>query len=241
MPIRDLFSHAWQHSSAQRRLAAVRSITDQRLLEKIARRGSHADVRITAALRLTNEDALIRVIERTPDGEVRAAALGRLSNDARAGLVSMTRLDAEVRRAAYEAITLPSTRTRVMDHLVALVFRSPTPATLERLWAIGWLPRNDDERALAAMAAGDWTWLLEVGRRSPRSVRRLIAWDDSLRDHVADACMGLLTANPPAAVEDGARFLELTVRQYEDDRWRGAVFQRERRGAQWTEALAQEA
>ncbi len=239
MPIRDLFGHAWQHSSAQKRLAAVRSITDQRLLEKIARRGSHADARITAALRLTDEGALVRVIERAPDGEVRAAALGRLSNDARAGLVSMTRLSADVRRAAYEAITLPATRTRVMDHLLALVFRSPSPRTLERLWAIGWLPRNDDDRALAAMAAGDWTWLLEVGRRSPQSVRRLIAWEDSLRDHVADACVQLLESDPPPAVEDGARYLELVVRQYEDDRWRGSVFRRERRPARWSEALAQ--
>jgi len=240
MGIRDFLGHAWQHSSAQRRLAAVRSITDQRLLEKIARRGSHADVRITAALRLTDQDALVRVIERAVDEEVRSAALGRLPNEGRAGLVTTARLPAEIRRAAYEAITLPSVRAQVMDRLLALVFRSPTPATLERLWAIGWMPCNDDERALIAMAAADWTWLLEVGRRSPQSVRRLIAWEDSLRDHVAGACMELLSRDPPPAEEDAARLLSRAARAYEEERWRGAIFQRERR-PQWREPVAQEA
>ncbi len=231
MPIRDLFSHAWQHSSAQKRLAAVRSIADPRLLEKIAHRGSHPDVRLTAVLRLTEEDALIRVIERSNDDDVLAAALGRLSNDGRARVIGMTQLPPRIRRAAFEAITLPATMVRVMDHLLALLFRSPSPGTLERLTAIGWEPRNDDERALVAMAWNDWMWLLEVGRRSPSSVRRLVGWEASLRDHIALACTRLLSRETWGTLEEDARQLTRAAQAYAEERWRSHIFERERRMA----------
>ncbi len=238
MSIRDLFSHAWQSSSAQKRLAAVRSIADERLLERIAQRGSHADVRLTAVLRLSNEEALIRVIERSHDEDVLAAALSRISNEGRARVVGMTQLPAGLRRSAFEAITLPSTMVRVIDHLIAFLYRSPSPAKLERLIAIGWTPRNDDERALVAMAWGDWSWLVELGRRSPVSVRRLISWDDSLRDHVAGRCLRLLSQDPQRPVEEDARTLARAAGEYEEERWRSVIFQREQRTPEWKLAAA---
>jgi hypothetical protein len=82
MAIQDLFRPRWRHSRSAVRAAAVRALTDERLLARIAASDPSDDVRLEAVRRLQDPRRLAEVVVRERSDQIATAALDRLTDQA---------------------------------------------------------------------------------------------------------------------------------------------------------------
>lgn len=118
MALSDLFKPRWQHSNAKIREAAVRHITDEKLLADIAKKDSDITVRIAAFAQMNEESRLMSMLIHIEDQEilfhfaktdaskrVRDAAILKLKGDVMsARIVRLDGLDEETRVRALRRI-----------------------------------------------------------------------------------------------------------------------------------------
>ncbi|MDR2472027.1 MAG: hypothetical protein LBD53_00505 [Tannerella sp.] len=79
MGLLDLFRPAWKHSDMEIRMLAVKKLTDQKILKKVALKDSFDSVRLAAVKKITDEAVLKDVAFNDEYSYIRQAAVDKLT------------------------------------------------------------------------------------------------------------------------------------------------------------------
>jgi hypothetical protein len=100
----DIFRPRWDHSDGTEAGRAVKSISNQMLLAKIAKKARTEQARSSAVENLTDQALLAEITKTDGEASVRARAVAKLTNQAVLAEVAKADKDGSVRRTAAERL-----------------------------------------------------------------------------------------------------------------------------------------
>jgi len=210
-----LFRPAWESKDHKRALAAVRQITDQDKLTRIATTASREEIRIEAIERLTSQDTLAHLAttddKRLSDSAlVRQIAIKRLSDQALLAAIAETDSVRSVRLAAAERLTDQDWLLAVaqgkgnLDVRLAAARKLVDPSSAQRTFAEAIVSNRVDSVALedALAAVTDESLLQLIGETARDDRLRLAAINRVADKDVAQRLRFEFCVDPGVALSD---------------------------------------
>ena len=195
MALMDLFRPKWMHSDSRVRRAAVERLTEQAILDAIARSDESWELRQAAVEKLSRLGTLEHIAENDRHAKVRMAALRRLSDQTILAEIAKTDSDADVRQAASE-------------HLAA-VLRDVAMSPSSR---VSWIAREAAINKLSDQAIlAEVVEYYEVGGQGARDDYKGISW------RLLDAARKRMAEMRVAVVADQAALAEIAKTDSERD------------------------
>lgn len=234
MSLKDLFRPHWKHSNRLVRLAAVKGLEDETLLETIAREDPDEEVRQAAVRRIDSQEVLSQVAMTAVDRYVRKGAIERLTDEELLAAVGETASLPEEAEAVIERMSDQNLLARLARRArygrakaVERLEDQEVLADLARQDEDSWIRRKaverlEDQALLAQIAETEEEWIVReavVRRLNDQAVLARVAQADSFPG-VREVAVGKVTDQEVLgrlAADDSASGIRLAAVQRLED------------------------